>query len=63
MWTSYIDQFVQLVEGREGLMRIDEGGGVGIIISSSCEHHFNTVYENLMQHPSSNVSIVRTDVQ
>ncbi len=32
----------------------------GIIVLASCEHHFMRVHENLVQHPSYNISIVDT---
>ena len=31
-----------------------------IVILASCEYHFIRVYENLVQHPSNNISISRT---
>ena len=33
------------------------GGYWGIVILSSCEYHFIRVHENLVQHPSNNMSI------
>ena len=29
----------------------------GIIFLASCEHHFVRLHENLLQHPSNNISI------
>ena len=33
------------------------GSITGIVILASCEHHFIRVLENLVQHPSNNISI------
>ena len=52
IWTSFNGQFVYPVGG-EGVK--EEDGG--IIILASCEHHFNRVHKNLVQHPSINISI------
>ena len=30
-----------------------------IVILASCEHHFIIVHENLVQHPSNNISITK----
>ena len=42
-----------------------KGGGweVGIVILSSCEYYFIRVHENLVQHPSDNISIVSASCQ
>ena len=32
-------------------------GGVGIVILVSCEYYFIRVHENMVQHPSYNISI------
>ena len=39
-------------------IRGDRVKDVGIVILASCEYHFIRVYENLVQHPSNNISIV-----
>ena len=57
IFTSFIGQFVHPV-GREGV----KGGGWGINISDSCEKHFIRVHENLVQHPSNNISIVEKKI-
>ena len=47
-----IGQFVNPVEGERIL---------SIVILASMEYHFIRVHENLMQHPSNNISIVISD--
>ena len=39
--------------GGDGVKGVDGG----IVILVSCEHHFIRVHENLVQHPSNNISI------
>ena len=34
----------------------------GLVISASCEDHFIRVHENLVQHPSKNISIPLLDI-
>ena len=53
-WVSFIGQFVYPVEGEGMGYRVLMGG---IIILASCEYQFNKVHENLVQHPSNNISI------
>ena len=56
-WTSLIVQFVHSMEGRGW----DKGGGWGIVILASCDYHFIRVHENLVQHPSNNISNIFID--
>ena len=35
----------------------------GIVLLASCEQNFIRVYENLVQHPSNNISIIMLNVQ
>ena len=42
--------------GRDGIKKVDRYLG-GIVILPSWEHHFIRVLENLVQHPSNNMSI------
>ena len=41
---------------REGIG--GKGAIGGIVISTSCNYYFISIQENLMQHPSNNISIV-----
>ena len=51
----YIGKLVHPVEG-EGV-----NGEWGIVILASWEYYFIRLLENLVQHPSNNISIVNTD--
>ena len=46
--------------GGEGMGKGNEGG---FVILASCKHHFFRVHENLVQHPSNNISLVKEHVQ
>ncbi len=38
-------------------VRSSKGFDVGIVFLASCEYHFIRVHENMIQHPSNNISI------
>ena len=38
-------------------VRSSSGAAVDVVIPAVCEHHFIRVHENLVQHPSNNISI------
>ena len=56
IWTSFIGQFVQ---GGRGLGKELMGD---MVIFASFEYYFIRVHENLMQHPSNNISIGRYNI-
>ena len=53
IWTSLIGQIILLVRGGGGIQLV----GGSIVIAASREYYFIRVHENLMQHPSNNISI------
>ena len=55
IWTSFVGQLVFPVRGEA----IGSMGWMGdLVILASCEYYFYRVHENLVQHPSNNISIL-----